>query len=226
MLDPLARNTPSFMDLLSDPVRSQVANAGSIIRYQDGQLIHNRGDQKPGISIVVSGAVQVGIFGADGTFIMTSNLGAGQTFGEFTLFANLPRTHDITAAGETEINQITAGAFERLYAEQPEISRALLTTSLVRTHRLLEMMDAMRRLPMRERTAKVLFTMLQTAGGNQTFEYRQSELAFALGVSRTSLSTALKQLRELGLVETGYGQIRVPEPDRMQRWVTEHCSEA
>ena len=67
--------------------------------------------------------------------------------------------------------------------------------------------------------------MLQTAGGNQTFEYRQSELAFALGVSRTSLRTALKQLRELGLVETGYGQIRVPEPDRMQRWVTEHCSE-
>lgn len=212
------------MDLLSDPVREQVAKAGSVIRYQDGQLIHNRGDQKPGISIVVSGAVQVGVYGADGTFVMTSILGPGQTFGEFTLFANLPRTHDITASGETQINQITALAFERLYEEQQQISRALLTTSLVRTHRLLEMMDAIRRLPMRERTAKVLFTLLQTAGGEQSFDYRQSELAYALGVSRTSLNSALKQLRALGLVETGYGQINVPEPERLQRWVATHCS--
>lgn len=226
MLDLLAKNTPSFMDQLSEPVRQQVAAAGTIVRYQDGQLIHNRGDHKPGISIVASGAVQVGIFGADGTFIITSNLGLGQTFGEFTLFAGLPRTHDITAAGETEINQISAPAFERLYDREPEISRALLNTALVRSHRLLEMMDAMRRLPMRERTAKVLFTLLQTAGGAQSFEYRQSDLAFALGVSRTSLSTALKQLARLGLIETGYGRINIPDPERMRDWVTENCSAA
>lgn len=223
MLDLLAQNTPSFMDRLSEEVRERVARAGAIVHYQDGQLIHNRGDEKPGISIVVSGAVQVGVYGADGTFVMTSNLGPGQTFGEFTLFADLPRTHDITAAGDTYINQISARAFERLYESTPDISRALLTTTLVRTHRLLEIMDAIRRLPMRERTAKVLFTMLQTAGGDQSFDYRQSELAYALGVSRTSLNAALGQLRELGLVETRYGQIRVPDPDRMQQWVAENC---
>lgn len=224
MLDLLAKNTPSFMEQLSAPVRDEVAKAGTVIRYQDGQLIHNRGDQKPGVSIVVSGAVQVGIFGADGRFIITSNLGVGQTFGEFTLFANLPRTHDITAAGPTQINQISAPAFLRLYNEQSEISRALLNTSLVRSHRLLEMMDAMRRLPMRERTAKVLFTLLQTAGGAQSFEYRQSDLAFALGVSRTSLSKALRDLNALGLIETGYGQIKIPDPEVLQDWVTTHCS--
>ena len=123
MLDLLAQNTPSFMDRLSEEVRERVARAGAIVHYQDGQLIHNRGDEKPGISIVVSGAVQVGVYGADGTFVMTSNLGPGQTFGEFTLFADLPRTHDITAAGDTYINQISARAFERLYESTPEISR-------------------------------------------------------------------------------------------------------
>lgn len=224
MLDLLAKNTPSFMEQLSDPVRRAVASAGTLMRYQDGQLIHNRGDDKPGISIIASGAVQVGIIAIDGTFIMTSHLGVGQTFGEFTLFANLPRTHDINAAGETQINQISAKSFERLYEAHPEIPRALLTTSLVRTHRLLEMMDAMRRLPMRERTAKVLFTLLQTAGGDRSFKYRQSDLAFALGVSRTSLNAALKQLRALGLIETGYGQIHVSEPEMMERWVAKHCS--
>ena len=226
MLDLLAKNTPSFMDLLPEALQRRVTNAGTIIRYQDGQLVHNRGDQKPGISIVVSGAVQVGIIGADGTFVMTSHLGVGQTFGEFTLFADLPRTHDITAAGDTEINQITANTFHKLYDAEPDISRALLTTTLVRTHRLLEMMDALRRLPMRERTAKVLFTMLQTAGGDQSFDYRQSDLAYALGVSRTSLNKALQQLCALGLIELGYAQINIPNPARMRDWVAVNCSAA
>ncbi len=224
MLDLIAKNTPSFMDQLSGPVRKKVARAGTVMRYRDGQLIHNRGDRKPGISIVVAGAVQVGVFGADGNFIITSNLGVGQTFGELTLFAGLPRTHDITAAGETEINQISAAAFERLYDQEPEISRALLSTSLVRAHGLLEMMDAMRRLPMRERTAKVLFTLLQTTGGAQSFNYRQADLASVLGVSRTSLNKALKQMRALGLIETAYGQINIPDSKKMRRWVTENCS--
>ncbi len=224
MLDLLAKNTPSFMDRLSPPLRQQISDAGTLVRYQDGQLIHSRGDMKPGISIVASGMVQVGIYGEDGTFVMTSHLNSGQTFGEFTLFAGLPRTHDVTAAGDTQINQIPAQAFFRLYDTEPEISRALLTTALIRTHRLLEMMDAMRRLPMRERTAKVLFTLMQTAGGDDAFECRQSDLAFALGVSRTTLNGALRQLVDIGLIETGYGQIRLPDVDRMSRWVTDHCS--
>lgn len=223
MLDLLAKHSPSFLDHLTDPVREQIAQAGSVVTYQDGQLVQSRGDQKRGISLIVSGAVQVGIFGADGTFIMTSKLGVGQTFGEFTLFAGLPRTHDITASERTEIRHISAATFERLSDAHPEIIRALLTTTLVRAHRLLEMMDAIRRLPMRERTAKILLAMLQTAGGAQSFDYKQSELAYALGVSRTSLNTALKQLRTLGLIKTGYGEIRVPDRQRMQAWVAENC---
>ena len=224
MLDLLAASTPSFMQSLQDELRRKVAAAGTLVRYDDGQLIHNRGDVKPGLSIVDSGSVQVGIYGEDGTFVMTTQMSPGQTFGEFTLFAGLPRTHDATAAGPTVINQISAPAFYRLYEAEPEISRALLSTTLVRTHRLLEMMDAMRRLPMRERIAKVLFTLTQTAGGVEAFECRQVDLAYTLGVSRMSLSTALKQLRDLGLVETGYGQIRIPDTALMHAWVSEYCT--
>ena len=213
------------MALLSDHVREEVAASGNVLSYQDGQLVQSRGDQKPGISIVVSGAVQTGIFGADGTFIMTSTLGTGQTFGEFTLFTDLPRTHDIVASGPTQINQVSAAAFERLIEQHPEILRTLLSTTLVRAHRLLEMLDTIRRLPIRERTAKILLSMLRSASGVQSFNYRQSELAHALGISRTSLSTALRQLKSLGLIEIGYGQIHVPNAGRLHDWVAENCGE-
>lgn len=224
MLDLIAANTPSFMDRLPEALREKIIQAGNLVSYNDGQLIHSRGDVKPGVSIVMSGSVQVGVYGIDGVFVMTTVLGPGQTFGEFTLFAGLPRTHDVAATGITQINQVSANAFNRLYDAEPDISRALLSTTLVRTHRLLEMTDARRRLPMRERTAKALFTLMQTAGGSDLYECRQSDLALTLGVSRMTLNTALKQLAGIGLIETGYGKIWLPDVDRMRTWVTKHCS--
>ena len=224
MLDLVTESAPTFIDQLSEPVREQVSKAGTLVRYQSGQLIHNRGDEKPGVSIVVSGAVQVGAFGEDGTFTMTSHLGIGQTFGEFTTFVSLPRSHDVIALGETEINQLSAPAFQRLYDQYPEVSHALLTTSLMRTQRLFDLFDAIRRLPLRERTAKVLLMLMQSAGDRDAFECRQSDLAHALGVSRSSLSKALQQLKELGFIDTGYGRIKLIASNEMRRWVMINCA--
>jgi len=224
MQDLLSIHAPVFMDMLSEPVADKITRAGQLVAYSDGQLIHSRGDDKPGMSIVKSGTAHIGIYGADGSFVMTSIFGAGQTFGEFTLFAGLPRTHDVTASGATHIYQISEARFIALHTQEPEIAKALLTTTLMRTHLLLEMMDAMRRLPIRERTAKILLAMMKMSHTNDVFVCRQSDLAFTLGVSRMSLSTALKQLAALGLIETGYGEIRLPDPARIANWVADNCS--
>lgn len=223
MVDLFSANAPSFLSLLPSGVAASLTQAATRVHYTDGQLIQTRGDAKPGLSVVQSGAVKAGIHGADGVFAMAFILGPGQTFGEFTLYAGLPRTHDMTAMGPTSIDHISANRFMALYDGEPAISRAMLSTALIRSHLLLEILDAMRRLPMRERTAKILLTLMQSAGTPDAFKCRQSDLAFTLGVSRMSLSTALKQLAALGLVETGYGEVRLPEPDRMADWVARKC---
>ena len=73
--------------------------------------------------------------------------------------------------------------------------------------------------PLYERTAKILLIMMQTAGGGTAYKCRQSDIAFALGISRMSTSKALQYLSGLGLVELGYGQIKVPNPERLTRWI-------
>lgn len=215
-----------FLHTLPEDIQSKLLSAASISKYADGGLIHSRGDDKPGLSIIKSGSVHAGIIGPDGSFVMTSILGPGHVFGEFTLFANLPRTHDISAAGPTEIYQIPAAKFMKLYETEPEISRALLSSALVRLHTLLEMLDAIRRLPIRERTAKILLSIAQLAGNTKSFKCRQSDLAFTLGISRVSTGKALKQLEHLGLLELGYGVIELPYPDRLTDWVEQHCNVA
>lgn len=34
-----------------------------------------------------------------------------------------------------------------------------------------------------------------------------------------------QQIADLGLIETGYGQITLPEPGKMRDWVDRHCRE-
>ena len=223
MLNLLKISTPAFKELLPDSVAEKLIKASVLVKYSHGQLIHTRGALKPGLSIVRKGAAHVGVNGIDGTFVMVAALGPGECFGEFTLFTELPRTHDISSIGETEVYQLSKPKFERLYEREPSISRALLKTTLTRTHLLLEMLDAIRRLPILERTAKILLSMSFTLGDSTTLQGRQDELAFTLGVTRVSLSKALKQLSQLGLVEIGYGKINIPNQSALLRWVEEHC---
>ncbi|TDF41491.1 Crp/Fnr family transcriptional regulator [Alteromonadaceae bacterium M269] len=217
-------NETSFFGLLPPKAIQKLVEASTCVSYSDKQLIHSRGQTKPGLSVVCSGTVQVGISDTNGLFVMTGILGPGESFGEFTLFAELPRTHDVIAFGETQVYQIPKNRFMPLYESEPEISKALLKSSLLRTHYLLEQLDALKRLPLLERTAKALVSMSQTTGDRQKVDCLQSDLAQSLGVTRISMGKVLKQLANLGLIELGYRKIIFPDMNLLEDWVTEHCN--
>lgn len=187
--------------------------------------MHGRGDQNPSFSVVKSGSAHAGIFGEDGQFVMTTILRPGQTFGEFTLFADLPRTHDITAFEDTEIYDLPKAKFFALYDAEPLFARALFSSHLKRTHSLLELLDAMRRLPLRERTAKVLLNLMMANEEENGLQCRQSDLAATLGVTRASLNKALQQLSDLGLIKLGYGQISLSTDEALKIWVDKNCTQ-
>lgn len=220
MLEKLSKITDPFLEQLSNADVAALETASIAMRYESGALIHNRGDDKPGLSIVRSGLIRVGVIREDGTFVITSMLGPGQTFGEFTLFASLPRTHDIIAEGETYVWQLPGTRFMRLSEKHPAIMPALLRTSLVRNYILLEMIEAMRSLPVLERVAKMLVILVATARQGDKFTTRQSDLAATLGLSRATLSKVLRQLETRDLISRGYGRINIPDPEILTQWVS------
>jgi len=81
-------------------LRSKLDALGHLKTYGDGQHIQSRGDRTKGFSIIISGAVCFRKIDAGGTFITVAVFGAEQCYGEFTLFADLPRTHDGVAGGK------------------------------------------------------------------------------------------------------------------------------
>lgn len=210
---------PSLGDLLTPRLAGLLRKSGTPVRYRDQALIHARGDIKPGLSMVRSGAVRIGNPGRSGSYVVTTVLGPGQCFGEFSLFAALPRTHDAVALGDTVIDQISRAAFESVLAAEPELSGIMLGAVTHRLHAATELIDDMRRLSLPVRAAKLIWQMASASGHFDAVICTQTELAFALGVSRVSSGKALARLQAHTLIEPGYGRILIPDFTRLARWV-------
>lgn len=209
---------------LSPRLMSRLTAAAVRVRYQDGVLIHARGDAKPGLSIVHTGAVRFSNPGLDGSVITTGTLGPGQFFGEATLFAGLPRTHDAVAAGPTVIDQLSKKRFDQIFDEEPDLARMMLQAMTQRLYLALDFMDDLRRLPLKARVAKLISTRSAISGNRNTLEANQSELAFTLGVSRVSMGKALGALQKEGIVKLGYGRIDIPDRKKLKVWIAEHVN--
>ncbi|MEM9619028.1 MAG: Crp/Fnr family transcriptional regulator [Pseudomonadota bacterium] len=213
-----------LMEFASRRLRGKIHAAATAVRYHDGAVLHAHGDDKPGLSIVRSGAVRFGLVDADGTYIATSLLGMGHCFGEATLFAGRKRTHDAVAIGETVIEQIDKARFDRLFDQEPDLARALLNATTRRLYSALDFMDDLRRLPLPVRTAKLVASMANSAKQDGSVACNQADLAFTLGVSRVSVGKTLGDLQNAGILKLGYGKIDIPNRARLHEWIAERSA--
>ncbi len=210
---------PGILETLSAPLRSAIEDAEVRIRYQDGELVQARGDATAGLSIVRAGTVRVGNVGADGVYLTMVILGPGQTFGEMTLFADLPRSFDVRAYGPVTIGYIDKTRFERLLGNHPELAKVMLRSLSTQLHAALEHLEDLRRLSLVVLVAKILSTMIKTQKNVASLETTQATLANTIGVSRVSLAHALAELEGQGLLRRGYATIEIPDVASLRDWV-------
>ncbi|GJL92002.1 Crp/Fnr family transcriptional regulator [Hyphococcus sp.] len=222
MADLLDFGGAALGNMLSADLRQRLSAAATPMRYGDGETIHSRGDAKPGLSMVRSGAVRFAIPGEDGSWVTTSILGPEHCFGEATLFAGLPRAYDAIAVGETVVEQLTKRRFDAIFDEEPELARALLAATTQRLYASLSFLDDQRRLPLKLRMAKIIVSMARSAKRANVVECNQSDFAFTLGVSRVSAGKALGELQDVGFIRLGYGQIEITGASSMHAWILEH----
>jgi CRP/FNR family transcriptional regulator, cyclic AMP receptor protein len=216
----LSRYTPTpFLSFLTDDQVDRLKMAGNRRTLSDGQFIHSRGDTDPGISVIESGAAKAGIYGTDGEFILTSFLGPGHSFGEFTVFTEIPLSHDVSAVGQTSVVRIPSRTFLELGEAEPAYLSALMRATLMRSHILLEMLHAVRILPLVPRVAKFLLILAPPPPAKPRLRFKQTDLAATIGLSRASMNRALSELEELGFVDRNYNSIELPRIRQMHEWL-------
>lgn len=189
--------------------------------YQDGEIIHARGERKAGLCVVLEGAVKVGNYGTDGRYFLSKLLKPYESFGEFTIFSQLPRTHTSEAQGETKIGFISPVQLKRALSIEPAIAFGLLQSLSTRLHLSLEALDDTKRLPVLVRVAKMIYAINLEEGRIENRNLSQEDIATQLGVSRMVVSTSLKQLADLGLIQKGYRHIQILDLEKLCAWISE-----
>ena len=210
---------PALLTTLPEDLAHALNEAAVAVRYTDGQLIHARGDPEQSLSIVKSGAVRLGQVTYDGTYTAIAVLGPGQFFGEFTIFAGLPREFDANASGPTIINEVSRIRFDRLIERHRGIREHFLFSLAHRLHAALGFVDDLRRLSLPVRTAKTLLMMARAESIAAPLKLTQAELAEMLGVTRVSANKALAHLEQLGLIVRAYGQVTIVDQGTMAGWI-------
>ena len=215
------KKNKKLSDFLSEGVLETLYAAGREQSYNDGEIIQQRGDKWRGISIVKSGEAIAANVGRDGSIVPSALIKPGDTFGEFTTFLDLPRSHTIFANGQTKIRHIKRNRFLALIEDEPSISQAMLTLTLERNYELVSNLDSNRRLSLPARVARLLVAEFDHAEKEGTIICRQEDLAFMIGVSRVAVGKALDKLAAKRLIETGYGKIRVPDTGALKHYLAQ-----
>lgn len=206
-------------------VMADLSRVGSVHRYADKQLIAQRGECERQLNVVDQGCVRVSNVDVEGRRTETAVLEPGDSFGEFTLLAGMPRFFDFHAQGETRIRTISKDQFDTLMQGNAVFRDGILT---MLTHRLLTavgIIEDIRRLPLSAQLAKFLLHCCEKqVDGSWLYQGTQTDLADALGVSRVSIGQALKTLRDAGLIGTGYGCVPIQDKPALQRWVMQRSA--
>ena len=208
-----------WLDSLPSDIVERLRNDAIRMTYQHDMMIQSRGEHKAGLSMIVSGSVRFGTTGVSGAFIQFAVMGAGDVYGEMTIFNGGGRLHDAIAVGPVVIDQLSADRALAIFETYPALQMALLRLMAKRLQFAYENIDAIIRSPLVDRIGGHLLSLSRRLECGNTLNLRQSELGESLGASRVAVNKALGQLTALGFVATGYGTVTLHDSDALRLWL-------
>lgn len=190
-----------------------LAAAGRQRLYPKGATISDQGDESGGFWLIASGKVTVCRFDEAGAVIVYGVLGAGDLIGELAYFAGIERQVAAIAESDAEMVWIDHALCQRLLAADPGFARYLLGSLANQLRQALDLIEADRLQPAEQRLIRAIGDKYHREGSPITCT--QQELADLIGVSRVTVGHLLGSLSARGLIERGYGQIRINDPQAL-----------
>lgn len=201
--------------------------------FQDALLAHGRfralasgehlfatESQGSGLFCVLEGSICVQSRDREGGAPVLIVVGVGHWFGELAMLDQRERTHDAVAMLPCKVWHVQQGAIENWLEAHPRHWRDLARLLAGKLRIAFEIIDSELRAPMTRRVARRL-RMLSVGWGWQDaspaprLALSQDVLARMLGGSRSSISKALQELQDAGVVRLNYGAIEIADEQRL-----------
>ena len=194
----------------ADLTRERSYPKGSVILFQDD----------PGESLFVlrSGRVKVVLIGEDGREVILGVLEPGAHFGELALIDDQPRSAHVIAMEDANLLILRREDFRRRVEANPSVAWALLTELSRRLRRADVKIGGLVLLDVPGRIARLLLDLADETG-NETIEkpLTHQTIAQMIGASRETVSRAMKEFQDSGLITVERRKIAVGNREALEK---------
>lgn len=183
---------------------------GSPRRYDIGEVLVRQGDPGRYVLALTSGLVKVTRVEPDGHELVLAVRGRGEIIGEITYLDNQERTATVTAITPCLAYLVSGARFRRIISDF-NIGDAVFrhVTNLLRESE--DIRSELASLTPRRRIARMLLRF----SVEEHCVLPQSDIARAVGLSRSAVASELAWLRSRGIVRTGRGRVIITDPGKL-----------
>ncbi len=198
------------LNKFAELTRERAYPKGSVILFQDD----------PGDSLFVlrQGRVKVVLIGEDGREVILGVLDPGAHFGELALIDDQPRSAHVIAMDDAQLLILRREDFRRRVEANPSVAWALLTELSRRLRRADQKIGGLVLLDVPGRIAQLLLD-LSDQSGSPTVEkaLTHQTIAQMIGASRETVSRAMKEFQDQGLIVVERRRIAVGNREALEK---------
>ena len=194
----------------ADLTRERSYPKGSVILFQDD----------PGDSLFVlrAGRVKVVLIGEDGREVILGVLESGAHFGELALIDDQPRSAHVIAMEDAQLLILRREDFRRRVEANPSVAWALLTELSRRLRRADVKIGGLVLLDVPGRIARLLLDLADESGSEAIDKpLTHQTIAQMIGASRETVSRAMKEFQDAGLITVERRRIAVGDREALEK---------
>ncbi|HVS68123.1 MAG TPA: Crp/Fnr family transcriptional regulator [Mycobacteriales bacterium] len=221
-MDGVLASAPLFAALDADSADTleKVLTSRTVSR---GHIVFKEGDAGDRLFIVIEGKVKITRAAADGRENLIAVLGAGEMFGELSLFDPGPRTASVSAVTDATLASLDHDDLRPLLLERPGVGVELLRALAQRLRRTNDAMADLVFTDVPGRVAKALldlaakFGVVEAEGTRVRHDLTQEELAQLVGASRETVNKALSEFAHRGWLRIEGRSVLLLDSERLAR---------
>jgi CRP/FNR family cyclic AMP-dependent transcriptional regulator len=186
--------------------------------YPKGSVILFQGDPGDSLYVLRQGRAKVVLIGEDGREVILGVLEPGAHFGELALIDDQPRSAHVIAMEDSQLLILRREDFRRRVEANPSVAWALLTELSRRLRRADQKIGGLVLLDVPGRISRLLLD-LSAESSNGTIEkpLTHQTIAQMIGASRETVSRAMKDFQEEGLIRVERRRIAVANRDALEK---------
>ena len=186
--------------------------------YPRGSVILFENDPGDSLFVVRQGRVKVVLIGEDGREVILGVLGVSDHFGELSLIDDRPRSAHVIAMDDSHLLVLRREDFRKRVEASPAVAWALLSELSRRLRHADEKIGGLVLLDVPGRIARLLLDLADESGGS-TIEKRLTHQTIAqmIGASRETVSRAMKEFQDAGLIRVERRRISIGDRDALEK---------